>query len=262
MFDELEEEKKVDGGIEEMNTLNEPEPEPEPDPESKIELDPKPEPEPTVPTQLEFDSLKGDNLTLRERIIKLEEGKVEPKIEQEPELKPDPIAEENFLGDLDLDELTRNPTEFNKLLNSVYKKGVETNRGEILGGSEKVLRSIPDIVKTNITLVENLRKASTEFYEDNEDLKPFNKIVGAVFEEETAKDPSKTYAEVLSKVGSEVRNRLNLQRKAEPEPEPKPNANPKLPRSKGTKIRSIKTDQPNTDPLLDELETMNKSLSL
>jgi hypothetical protein len=165
-----------------------------------------------------------------------------------------PISEEDFLGDADLDELTRDPSLFNKLLNKIYKKGREDTRAEIRQGDEFVMRSMPDIVKNNIALVSELQKISDKFYEDNKDLKPFKRVVGAVFEELIAGNPSKKYDELLPEVEKETRKRLDLHRKAtdkkaDPPPLPK--------RGKGGKRQEL---QPDATPLQNELADMDKVL--
>jgi hypothetical protein len=167
------------------------------------------------------------------------------------------LAELDFLGGADIDDLTRDPAQFNKLLNQVYKKGVEAARGEVRLGSEGILRSIPDVVKNNIQIVSVLKKASDEFYTSNPDLKPFKKVVANVFEELASENPDKSYKDLLVNVEAETRKRLDLHKKATANNDNKP---PRLPRAKGGKRGP--QDKPNTDPLLAELEEMNNTLDL
>jgi hypothetical protein len=203
--------------------------------------------------------------TLKARIVELETAKPkdepEPKPEPDPEPEPEPIKEVDFLGDLDLDDLNRDPVAFNKLLNTIYTKGIEIARLESLSSQEGILRSIPEIVKSNITVVSSIKKAGEAFYKENEDLKPWKKAVASVFEEVAAENPDKTYAEVLKDVGPKVRERLDLQKKAnEPkdDKDPDDDTKPKLPRNKGNKRQTTK--KPKTSSLESELDEMNKSL--
>ena len=165
-----------------------------------------------------------------------------------------PIIEEDFLDGVDLEEIMSDPVKFNALLNSVYKKGVRNTRDEVLSGTEGTLKSIPDIVKTNIAIITSLKKASEEFYDSNEDLKPFKKVVAAVFEEISAANPDKTYVENLNTVGDEVRSRLELQKKAVSKDK---NKSPKLPVRKGQQRQQQK---PETKGITSEIDAMNKSL--
>lgn len=215
------------------------------------EEEPPPEPDP------DLDQLRKDNEELRKRIDEMSTPEPEPKPDEPKEPKSEPLDEIDFIGDAEVDDITRDPKEFNKLLNKVFAQGVDTTR-KTLG--EGILRSIPDIVKNNVATVINLRKASDEFYDKNEDLRPFKKVVAAVFEEVAAENPDRKFDEILGDVGIEVRKRLELHKKAvNPEPEPDPKNNPpKLPRKKSQSRKSL--DKPNLDPLLAEIDEMNKSL--
>ena len=166
-----------------------------------------------------------------------------------------PFTSEDFLGDVDLDELTRDPEKFNELLNSVLKKGMEMARGITTTGNETVLKSIPDIVKTNLTIITSLKKASDQFYADNEDLKPWKQAVSAVFEEVIAKNPDKTMDENLGITGDEVRKRLKLKEIAVKKEKDK--KAPNLPSNKGGPRPKAK---PKTEGIEAEIADMNKSI--
>ena len=94
-----------------------------------------------------------------------------------------------------------------------------------------------------------------DFYTENKDLVPFKKVVGAVFEDILSENPDKTYNELLPKVAEETRKRLDLHKKAVSDDDPPP-----LPKSKNR--RRINQSPPNTDPLLKELDEMDKALGL
>ena len=177
--------------------------------------------------------------------------KVEPVIE-EPSVEV-PINDEDFVGEIDLDELTRDSGQLNKVLNAMYKKAVETARSDIRKGNETILRSVPDIVKTSAVTIKALEKASEGFYNDNKDLQPFKKVVAAVFEELASENPDKTYTEILSGVGDETRKRLDLHKKAVVNERESP---PPLPRKKGSMERS--QTKPDTNPMLGELAEMDR----
>ena len=238
-----------------------PDADPEPDPEP-IVTDPEPEPDPIVDPEPEPDPDPTPEPDEKDKTIedlrkKLAEKEAVPKVEPEPEPEPEPaltLEEQDFIGELDLDELTRDPKEFNKLLNKVFTSGIETSR-KVLG--EGVLRSIPDIVRSNVTAITNLNKASAEFYDNNKDLVPFKKVVAAVFEEVASENPDKKYDEVLSLVGDETRKRLDLKKVAVADTKDK-KASPNLPRKKGSAGKT--GTKPSTEPLLDEIGEMNKTL--
>ena len=221
----------------------------EPD-EQKTEPTPTPEPQPQ-PQPDEKDK------TIEELRRKLAE-KEEQKIESKPEPTPTPpltLEDLDFLGDADLDEIISDPSKFNKLLNSVYKKGIERANSDILRGNEAVIRSMPDIVKNNIALISELKKVNDDFYKENEDLRAFPKVVGAVFEELIAENPDKNFKELLPQTAEEVRKRLELHKVAARKGKDDP---PSLPRKKGGS--RLSQTQPDTDPLLNELNEMDESL--
>ncbi len=177
--------------------------------------------------------------------------------EPEPEPKPEPesplqLDKQDFISGLDLDELADNPEKFNEVLNNVYQKAISDAR-KVLG--EETLRAIPDIVKSNIVTMTNLQKASEEFYNENEDLKPFKRVVASVFEELASENPDKHYGEILKDVGPEVRRRLDLHKKAT---QPKKDTVPRLPRKKGSPGKV--SDKPSLTGLELELAEMNKVL--
>jgi len=167
-----------------------------------------------------------------------------------------PISSEDFLGDIDLDDLTRDPKKFNDILNNVFKKGIEVARGEMKAGSEGIINTLPGVVKSNIAIINSLKEASDNFYKDNEDLKQFKNVVGVVFEETVAANPDKSYIENLNSVGLEVRKRLNL---TKPTPTPIDKKPPKLPSSKGSQRPNPNI---NKNSLASEIDTMNKTLEI
>ena len=231
----------------------------EPPVEEPAKEAPAEEPKEEEEEEDELTILKRENEALRKSIDDLSGPKTEPKKEQdpEPESKPEPepvkLDEIDFIGDADVDDITYNPKELNKILNKVYAQGIDTAR-KTLG--EGVLRSIPDIVKANVATVISLRESSERFYEDNKDLKPFKKVVSAVFEEVAAENPDKKLDEILKDVEKETRKRLELYREAikpDTKSDPKP---PKLPKVKG-QHRETST-KPNISPMQAEIDAMNE----
>ncbi len=174
-----------------------------------------------------------------------------PKTEASGTEAPLTFDEQDFLKGLDLDEVSRDPVEFNKLLNTIYQKAVTDTR-KVIG--EGVLRAIPDIVRVNVNVLDTLKEASDQFYADNEDLKPFRKVVAATFEDVISKNPDKSYEDLFEEVSTKARKSLELV-KAATKPDDKKHPS-KLPRTKGKSGRT--QDKPNVTPLENELDEMNK----
>lgn len=160
------------------------------------------------------------------------------------------FEDQDFLKDLDLEDVTRDPKEFNKLLNSIYQRAVTDTQKRV---GVEVTQSIPNMV----SMVSNLKKATDDFYDANKDLEPFKKVVAHVFDDLIVANPDKAYAEVMSDVAQETRKRLKL-----PKPTNKTvdkGTPPKLPSKKKKPGRS--DHKPKSSPLESGIDEMNKSLN-
>ena len=180
--------------------------------------------------------------------------KSKPKTEAPTTEAPISFESQDFLDGVDFEELKDDPKEFNKFLNKFREKIVLDTR-KVLG--EGVLRSIPEIIRTNIKLNSDMQKSSEKFYSENEDLKPFKRVVAAVFEEKASDNPDKTYDEILKDIGPEVRKRLNLQKQAKTkQTDDNP---PRLP--KKTKGKASQAPlKPKTTGITAEISEMNKHM--
>lgn len=123
------------------------------------------------------------------------------------------IADETFFSGSadDLEELTKDPAAFNKLLNSVYRKGVESSNTRI---TENFLRSAPEIVKRQVVEHLAIQKSVTQFYTDNKDLIPYKKTVAAIVNKVASENPDFSLKEVLKETEKISRAKLKLTKKA------------------------------------------------
>ena len=161
-----------------------------------------------------------------------------------------------IVGDIDFEEVSRDPKEFNKLLNKIHVQSV-TDARKVVG--EGILRTIPNVARNIFDQMNALKKVSDKFYEDNEDLKPFKKVVGTVTEELMSENPDKKLEEIIKDVGSEVRKRLELQKKAVTKTEEKDKGSPpRLPGKKKTTGRS--QNKPNLSSIETQIGEMNTTL--
>lgn len=192
--------------------------------------------------------------SLRTKLSEIED-KAEPKVEAKVE---EPKADEKFLKDIDLDDLTREPEKFEEVLDKVYRRAVRDSNMEVLA-------KLPDLVKTHITVTNELKAASDNFYAENEDLKKFPKVVQTVFDELASADPKAIYKDVIAKVGPEVRKRLELPTptksdKKEVKSETKNDVRPPKPAGSRTGGRTSQPRSTKSNALQDEIEAMNTSL--
>lgn len=230
-----------------------PEEPPDKEPEEATSDKEPPEPEPPpAPDADDKDKIISD---LRAKLAEKETPK-EPEKPKEPE--PPKFDEQDFVGDIDFDTLS-DPKELNKLLNKTYQKAV-------VDVSTQFTQNLPGVVREQITTIQNLQKASEQFYKDNPDLAGFKKVVGTVFGELVEVNPDKTYSDLMAETGKEVRKRLNLSepKKEETTSDKKPDLKlvdkgkpPKLPKS-GSKAGQIPETKPSD--LSSEIDTMNKVL--
>jgi len=123
-----------------------------------------------------------------------------------------PIEDIDFVGDIDMEDLTSDPKVFNKVLNMVYKKGVEQGRNL----KEDVLLSIPNVIKHSVSQQTAMQRAAESFYERNPDLNtPDRKrIVGMKAEQIIAEHPEYTLDELFEETEKSVRELLNLKKSA------------------------------------------------
>ncbi len=252
-----EEEEVIDKKEEEVKEVDKK----EEDVEIKEEIEIKKEEEVDKKEEVEID--KKEEVDERDKTIEslrkeneeLKKAKVETKVEPKEEPKPTTLEEQDFIGELDPEEIIRDKNSLNKLLNSVYMKGVADAEKVT---SEKILLHIPDIVKYNIGIMNDLKETSENFYKENPDLKPFSKVVAAVFEELMSNNPGKNYKDLVKEVGDETRKRLDLHKKAVVEEKKPEDKTPKLPTKKGS--ITVTDKKPNTSPLQNEISEMNKTL--
>jgi hypothetical protein len=174
-----------------------------------------------------------------------------PEPEQEPVEEPIQFDSQSFIAeDEDLDDLVRDPEKLNEVFNKIYQRAVTDTR-KVLG--EGILRSIPDIVRASVDIMDKLKQMNTKFYTDNKDLEPFKKVVASVFEEIASGNPGKDMMTLLPMVATESRKRLELHKQAV---QPSDRVSPRLPRRK--QRTTLLEDKPDTNPLLKELSEMSK----
>jgi len=189
---------------------------------------------------------------LRGEVEKLKGPKTEPPSTKAPTTDA-PIEEQDFLAGEDLDDLSRDPEGFNKLLNKIYKKAREDARTEARRQVESITQSIPDAVNSTISLQKELIETRDKFYEENPDLVPWKSAVRTVMDELIEENPGKHYTELLPKVAPEVRKRLNLKSGDKPKPgdDDKP---PKLPKKKQGKRQPSSEELSDLDKQMDAMD--------
>lgn len=226
--------------------------------EAKVEPEVKPDEKKVEPPVDERDKAIAD---LRAELAVLKAEKVverlpEKKVE-EKKVEPPVIEEQDFVGEIDLDEVTREPKELNKLLNNIYRKARTDSE-------QALIQKLPELVSTHVEIVNTLKKTSEDFYRANEDLKSFPKVVKVVFDDLVQQNPNRTYEDVMKDVATETRKRLGLaepKAKEEVKEEPKKESKaPKLPSKESGAGRPGSKSETESDTLQSQIEEMNKAI--
>ena len=190
--------------------------------------------------------------TIAELRAKLAEKETSPSTTAPSTTPPIEFQQHDFISDEQFDEITTSKEAFNKFLNTFYQKTISDSR-QILG--EGVLRSIPDVLRTNFQQMIALHEMRKEFYSNNKDLIPYAKVVASTMEEVAAKNPDKSYDELMNEVATETRKKLNLQTQATNKDE-KGETVPRLPRAKRKPGRS--SEPPPLNQMQQEIDAMNE----
>ena len=188
-----------------------------------------------------------DELTkAKKRITELE---AKPEEEEEIEITEE-LEEVDFMGELDMEEVTSSSQAFNKLLNKVYGAGVD--QGKSL--REGVLKSIPPVIKSVVAQQTTLKDASDTFYNDNPDLDTVDRkrIVGLTAESLLSEHPEYNLEKLFEETEKKVRTTLNLKKKATTRSKEEA---PSF--SKKTKGKSKLKTKPKLTELQQDLDDMN-----
>ena len=182
-------------------------------------------------------------------ILDLRAKLAEKDITTKPPTTKAPLTfeDQDFIKDLDLEDLSSTPEKLNSVLNSVYQRAI--TEAQKMAGAE-INSSVPNM----ITAVANLQKSAVDFYDSNADLKPFKKVVATIFDELIATNPNRPYSEVMLDVAPEVRKRLELPTQVTKKVD-KGNP-PKLPNKKSKPGRANIKPKPN--PIEDGINEMNE----
>jgi len=236
------------GETKEVEDINSAEQEDDPKPDETLVDETQP-PEPPEPEEDPRDKAIRE---LRDEINQLKKSSDTPTQPPEEDTIEDlPISDEDFLADIDPDDLYNDPKLFKEVLNRVYKKAREDARKEIKGGIESVVRSIPDITKNTVAIQAQLAKVRDEFYKENKDLLPWSTSVAAVMEDLISKNPDKHYNELLPEVATETRRRLSLQKQVDNKNRNNP---PPLPKKKGGQRTTPSPDLSDLDRAIAEMD--------
>lgn len=129
-----------------------------------------------------------------------------PVTEVSEEDKKDEKAEEvvhDFLKDLDMDDVSSDPAVLNKILLAVAAKVQQQT-------TEQVLRSIPQVVVSQVQQQTYFKRMSDKFYDDNKDLVNVKQVVRACAQQIQQSNPEWEIDKVFSEAAVKTRQTLGL----------------------------------------------------
>ncbi|GIV03947.1 MAG: hypothetical protein KatS3mg015_2777 [Fimbriimonadales bacterium] len=133
-------------------------------------------------------------------------------------------APQDFLGEVEPEDLLTDKEAFNQVLARVYEAAKQQAKAEV----EAAMRSIPLAVQQTVQQYSALQDATRRFYEENPDLKQWSKAVAAVAEELQARHPEWDLSTLFAETEREARKRLQLpKQKGQPAAQPQMGAKPK-----------------------------------
>lgn len=158
--------------------------------------------------------------SLLRRIEELTQANIEnqPRYQEEPPAPTEP-QEHNFLEGMDIDEVLSDPNTLNKLLLSVYNRGL-TEAGRL--AAENIMRSLPQTISRYVNNHVTMTEAVRDFYDRNPDLRAVRKTVAAVANEIASGNPELSTTELFNRAADKTRELLQLKRLAPANPNKRP----------------------------------------
>lgn len=208
-----------------------------------------------VPEDDELKREREENERLRAKIEEMSGPKKTTPATTAPATEA-PLEDVDFVGEVDdEDDIRLTKEDLNKFLNKVRKDAISVASDR----DKQLSASIPGQIRVTSEVINELKAAKDKFFEENEDLAKFPKVVASVFGDLMEGNEKKTYSELLTETAKEARSRLGL-----PEPSKGKKKDdtdpPPLPRRKGSKDRS-KGSEPKLSAIEAEIAEMDKVLN-
>ena len=156
--------------------------------------------------------------------VTTDENKVESKTESPKEFKT--LAK--FLSDDELDQIIDKP----ELINVAFERSQQV-----------MLHNMQIAIQQEVNKQILVSRAISDFYQSNEDLRPYGKFVQFVLAEQEAKNPDKTYGEIFKETADECRKRLGLSKTVRTQQSDKPGQKPAFAGSKRGVSRPASTQE-------------------
>lgn len=117
---------------------------------------------------------------------------------------------EDFVGDLDMDDVASDPTVLNSILNKVLQKGIETGKQMGADQSKASTASIDQIVLSQVENAMTTKNMIDKFYDANPELSNVKQVVRACASQIVSEHPEKSFEDVLTLAAKTARKTLGI----------------------------------------------------
>ncbi len=121
---------------------------------------------------------------------------------------------EDFIGELDMDDVASKPEIMNELLNKVLQKGIETGKSLSKDQTAAVDSSVSQTVASQVDSAIALKSMIDEFYGANPELGNVRQVVQACASQIVQESPDKSFKDVLNMAAEAARKTLGIPKSA------------------------------------------------
>jgi hypothetical protein len=123
-----------------------------------------------------------------------------------PQAGKDTRETQDFLGDLDIDEVVSKPELFNQVLNSAVSAAI----GPMMEQLHALVTALPTLVQPAIRQTISMEKSIDQFYQAHPVLANFKQVVGLVANDLQTANPQATLDSILPQIADMAYAKLNL----------------------------------------------------
>ena len=117
---------------------------------------------------------------------------------------------EDFIGELDMDDVASDPKIMNELLNKVLQKGIETGKSLSKDQNTVTTSSVSQTVASQVDSAIALKGMIDEFYDANPELANVKQVVQACASQIVQDSPDKSFKDVLNSAAEAARKTLGM----------------------------------------------------
>lgn len=199
-------------------------------------------------------SLEDENARLRARLETVLKANQEPQAASTE--APSPLGElefDPFAGE-DVSELVDNPDRLKSVVTDAFSRFGQAIR-------DNMAQRLPELVKNYANETIGVQERAREFYDDNQDLKPYKRYVQYKMKELHGAEPDKDLDTLLTTTAAEVRKDLGLKAaSAAGEPAPRRADKPPLKERNSASSRRSQKPEEAVDDLQKEIDAMEQAL--